>query len=89
MRLLLAAAALAASIASAQAQTSIITGPNGEYQGTATHYGTSTVFTGPNGQYLGSANNYGNTTTLTGPNGQYQGTVTNSTSSGLPATRRR
>jgi glutamate synthase domain-containing protein 3 len=57
----------------AQAQTTAIYGPNGQYVGQTFQSGNTTSFYGPTGQYQGQAFRSGNTTSLYGANGQYQG----------------
>jgi hypothetical protein len=63
----------------AQAQTTAIYGPNGQYVGQAFQSGNVTSFYGPTGQYQGQAFRSGNTTSLYGANGQYQGQTFGST----------
>ena len=63
----------------AQAQTTAIYGPNGQYVGQAFQNGNVTSFYGPTGQYQGQAFRSGNTTSLYGANGQYQGQTFGST----------
>ena len=57
----------------AQAQSTSIYGPNGQYMGQTFQSGNVTSFYGANGQYQGQALQSGNITSLYNANGQYQG----------------
>lgn len=59
----------------AGAQSGIIIGPDGGYQGSYSTHGNTTTFNGPSGGYGGSATTFGNSTRFTGPSGGYRGSA--------------